>query len=90
MSLAISLDTALQTKVEHIAARRQSSLDWVVRQALCEYVEREEKKIAFQQEAMTAWQNFQQNGLHLTGDEVVNWLDLWGTDKEMEMPQCHN
>ena len=90
MSLAISLDTALQEKVQQMVALKHATLDSIVHQALCEYVEREEKKIAFQQEAMTAWQNFQQNGLHLTGDEVMNWLDLWGTDKEMEIPQCHN
>ena len=59
-------------------------------QALREYVEREEQKAQFQQEAMTAWHALQQNGLHLTGDEVINWLDSWGTDTKMEMPQCHN
>ena len=90
MSVAISLDSILQKKVQHIVDLQHSSFDSVVRQALSEYVEREEKKIAFQQEALSAWQDFQQNGLHLTGDEVETWLKTWGTDKETEIPKCHN
>ncbi|MBP3194127.1 MAG: CopG family transcriptional regulator [Cardiobacteriaceae bacterium] len=90
MSLAISLDTVLQQKVEQLALQQKSSLDFVVKQALCEYVERQEKKLQFQQEAIEAWQNYQQDGLHLTADEVFNWLDTWGTDKTTEIPKCHS
>lgn len=90
MSLAVSLDTALQEKVQQIVALQRSSFDSVVCQALREYVEREEKKMAFQQEAMTAWLDFQQDGQHLTGDEVMAWLKTWGTEEEMEIPKCHS
>ena len=71
MSLAVSLDAALQEKVRQIAELQRSSFNNIVSQALREYIELEEKKIAFQQEAMTAWQSFQQDGLHLTDDEVA-------------------
>ena len=90
MSLSVSLDTALQEKVQQIVALQHSSFDSVVRQALYEYVEREEKKIAFQQEAMTAWQDFQQDGQHLTDEEVMAWLKTWGTEEETEIPKCHS
>ena len=89
MSLAISLDTVLQEKVQQIMAVQRLSFDSVVRQALREYVEREEKKMQFQQEAIAAWQDFQQDGLHLTGDEVMAWLNSWGTKQETEIPKCH-
>lgn len=89
MSLAVSLDTVLQKKVQQIMALQRSSFDSVVRQALREYVEREEKKMQFQQEAITAWQDFQQDGLHLTDDEVMAWLETWGTKQETEIPKCH-
>ena len=78
MSLAISLDTALQEKVQQMVALKHATLDSIVHQALCEYVEREEKKIAFQQD-----------GLHLTSDEIMNWLNTWGTKQETEIPKCH-
>ncbi|MBO4575478.1 MAG: CopG family transcriptional regulator [Neisseriaceae bacterium] len=89
MSLAISLDTVLQEKVQQIMAVQRLSFDSVVRQALREYVEREEKKMQFQQEAIAAWQDFQQDGLHLTDDEVMAWLETWGTKQETEIPKCH-
>lgn len=89
MSLAVSLDTVLQEKVQQIMAVQRLSFDSVVRQALREYVEREEKKMQFQQEAIAAWQDFQQDGLHLTDDEVMAWLETWGTKQETEIPKCH-
>ena len=90
MSLAVFLDAVLQEKVQQIMVLQRSSFNNIVSQALREYIEREEKKIAFQQEAMTAWQNFQQDGLHLTDDEVASWLATWGTEKETEIPKCHS
>ena len=75
--------------MQQIMAVQRLSFDSVVRQALREYVEREEKKMQFQQEAIAAWQDFQQDGLHLTDDEVMAWLETWGTKQETEIPKCH-
>jgi predicted transcriptional regulator len=31
--------------------------------------------LIFRQDAINAWQEYQGTGLHLTGDEVIMWLD---------------
>lgn len=43
----------------------------------------------FLQEAMASWAAFKENGLHLTGEEVLAWLRTWGTDNEQPAPECH-
>ena len=40
-------------------------------------------------EALASWAEYQETGLHLTGEEVVHWLDSWGTAGESECPPCH-
>jgi len=35
---------------------------------------REEKREAFKHEALEAWDEYQRTGLHLTGEEVDEWL----------------
>lgn len=60
-----------------------------MREAITQYVEREEKRQSLHQEALAAWQEVQDTGLHVTGDEVTAWLDSWGIDNELPAPECH-
>ncbi len=61
-----------------------------MREAIAQYVEREEKRHALHQDALAAWAEIEQTGMHSSGDEVVAWLDSWGTDQEQPAPECHN
>jgi len=60
-----------------------------MREAVVQYVEREEKREAFRQEALKAWEEYQQTGLHASAEEVGNWLASWGTANETPRPECH-
>ena len=44
---------------------------------------------SFKQEAITSWAAYQETGLHLSGQEVRNWLNTWGSKTEAELPLCH-
>lgn len=52
--------------------------------------ERDAMRARFQQEAKHSWREFQNTGLHLSGEELYAWLDTWGTDNEKPVPECHN
>ena len=58
-------------------------------EAINQYIEREEKLASFRQDAMSAWEEYRETGLHVTGEEVVNWLKTWGTGNEKDVPKCH-
>src|SRR3546814_16941983 len=45
-----------------------------MREAIAQYVEREEKREAFRQDAIRVWDEYQQTGLHLTLEEADAWL----------------
>jgi predicted transcriptional regulator len=60
-----------------------------MRQAIEQYVEREEKREAFRQDTIKAWDEYQETGLHVTGAEVIAWLETWGEDNEKASPVCH-
>jgi len=44
---------------------------------------------SFRKEAIKSWQEYQETGLHVTGDEIINWLASWGTGNKQEAPECH-
>jgi predicted transcriptional regulator len=60
-----------------------------MREAIRDYVEREEARERFKQEALASSTAYQETRRHLTGQEVRDWLKTWGTDEETEFPECH-
>lgn len=86
---SVKLEPALKSRLQHLAEARRRKTHWLMQEAIREYVEREEKREQFRQDALKAWQEFQETGLHVTGDEALAWLETWGTDEEKEPPSCH-
>ena len=90
MATSVKLENDLETRVQRLAERRHRPAQALMQEAIRDYVEREEAKESFVQEAQSAWQTYQENGRHLTGDEVQDWLNTWGTEKERKQPDCHD
>jgi len=86
---SVKLEPDIKSRLQHLAEARRRKPHWLMQEAIREYVEREEKREQFRQDALKAWQEFQETGLHVTGDEVLAWLETWGTDEEKEPPACH-
>lgn len=86
---SIKLDDELKGRIQHLAEIRRRSSHWIMREAIAQYVDREEKREALRQDTLKAWEEFQTTGLHATADEVEKWLTSWGTDNELPAPQCH-
>ena len=86
---SIKLDDNLKGRVQHLAAARRRSSHWIMREAIAQYVEREEKREAFKRDALRAWDEYQQTGLHLTLDEADAWLAKLEAGEDAEPPKCH-
>lgn len=86
---SIKLDDDLKGRVQHLADARRRSSHWLMREAIEQYVVREENREAFKQDALRAWEDYQATGLHATADEVEKWMNSWGTDHEEPAPTCH-
>ncbi|MCZ6804035.1 MAG: CopG family ribbon-helix-helix protein [Proteobacteria bacterium] len=88
MATSVKLDDDLKSRIQHLADMRHRSAHWIMCEAIRDYVEREEARENFKQEALASWTAYQETGQHLTGQEVRDWLNTWGTDKETKIPQC--
>lgn len=89
MATSVKLDDELKKRIQHLADLRHRSAHWIMREAIRDYVEREEARESFKQESLASWTAYQETGQHLTGQEARDWLNTWGTDKETEVPECH-
>lgn len=89
MAVSVKLDDEMRERIQSLAESKQRSAHWIMREAIAEYVAREEKRAQFDRDAMESLRHYQETGLHLTGQEVFDWMETWGTDEETEAPQCH-
>lgn len=90
MATSLKIDDGLKERVQRLAGQRRRSAHWIMLDAIQQYVEREEARESFRQEAEASWLAYQETGRHLTGKEVGAWLDTWGTDDETPVPKCHD
>ncbi|MBZ9603217.1 CopG family ribbon-helix-helix protein [Phyllobacterium chamaecytisi] len=86
---SIKLDDELKRRVQDLADARRRTSHWIMREAIAQYIEREEKREAFKQDALRAWEGYQQSGLHLTLEEADAWLAKLEAGEDAELPKCH-
>lgn len=89
MATSLKIDDILKGRVQHLASQRRRSPHWIMLEAIQQYVEREEARESFKQEALTSWTTYKETGRHLTGQEVRAWLSTWGANDEQAAPECH-
>ena len=87
--VAIKIDADTKARVKRLATARNRTPHWLMREAISQYVEREEMREAFRQAGIKAWSDYRSTGLHLTAEEVDAWLAKLQAGQDAEPPECH-
>jgi predicted transcriptional regulator len=87
--VAIKIDEDTKARVKRLADARHRTSHWLMREAISQYVEREEKREAFRQDTLKAWEDYRTTGLHVTAAEADNWLAQLEQGNDVEPPECH-
>jgi predicted transcriptional regulator len=87
---SLKLDTQLKERIQRLAEVRRRSPHWVMREAVEQYVSREEKRQQLRDDALNAWNEYQATGLHLTAEEADGWLAQLEAGNNVEAPECHD
>lgn len=86
--MAIKLPEAERERLKRLGEAKKRSAHWLAREAISQYLEREEAAEQFRQETVGRWEEFCQTGRSVPNDDVMKWLDSWGTEKELKAPKC--
>lgn len=87
---SVKLDAELKARLRQLAEARRRKPHWLMTEAVREYVEREEKREKFKQDALRAWEHYQATGLHATAEEADAWLAKLAKGEQAEAPECHS
>jgi predicted transcriptional regulator len=88
--ISVRLDDSIKARMQELAGQRQRPAHWLMREAIEQYLEREEKRQAFLQAGKNAWEHYQATGQHVTGAEVDAWLAQLEAGNNVDPPECHD
>ena len=87
--ISVKLEDELRERIKGLADARRRTTHWLMREAIQQYVEREEQRETLRQATLQAWQEYQATGLHVSGEEADTWLAKLSEGQDVEPPQCH-
>jgi predicted transcriptional regulator len=87
---SLKLDAETKARVRRLADARRRTSHWIMREAIEQYVAREELREDFKREALESWEHFQTTGLHVTQDEMDAWFArVIAGETDAELPLLH-
>lgn len=85
-TMGVKLDEQTRERLKVLGEARRRSAHWLMREAIREYLNREEAAERRNLEADEAWAEYQRTGQLVSNEAITAWLDTWGTDKEGPCP----
>ena len=86
---SLKIDSELKERVQRLASARRRTAHWIMREAVEQYVGREEKREQLRAAALAAWSEYQTTGLHTTAEEADAWLAKLESGEDAQAPECH-
>ena len=84
--IAVKLPENERERLGRLAEIKKRSPHWLAKEAISQYLDREEAVEHFKQETIARWEEYRQTGKTVPNDVVMTWLDSWGTNEESEPP----
>jgi predicted transcriptional regulator len=85
-TMGIKLDDETRDRLKALAEARRRSAHWLMKEAIGQYLQREEEIERRNREADAAWDEYRVTGKSVSHEDMSAWLDSWGTDKEGPCP----
>lgn len=87
--VSIKLADDERARLASLASARKRSSHYLMREAIQQYLTREEARQSFREEADDAWRDYQKTGLHATQAEIDSWVDSLGARRPKRAPKWH-
>jgi predicted transcriptional regulator len=74
-TVGIKIDDKLRERLRRLGALKDRSPHWLMKAAIQEYLEREERREQERIEDRERWERYQETGAHIGDDDMMRWLD---------------
>ncbi|KAA1192117.1 CopG family ribbon-helix-helix protein [Photorhabdus heterorhabditis] len=89
-TVTLRLDEGLKARIKALADTQGISAHSLMVRSIENEIDVLEARQQFLRDAESAWLEYEATGLHLTGDELSDWLDaITRGEDNKELPECH-
>lgn len=89
LMIRLKLDPEAEARLRRLADARGKTTQGLLRDAVDQYLEREESRERVLRDAQAAWDEYQDTGLHVTAEEANAWFDRLENGEDCDPPQPH-
>jgi predicted transcriptional regulator len=86
--MAVKLLQQDRERLQKLGEVKKRSAHWLAKEAISQYLDREEAAEKFRQESVARWEEYCHTGKSVPHDAVMKWLESWGSENELEAPKC--
>jgi len=86
---SLKLDVEMKARVQRLAESQRRTSHWIMREAIDEYVSREEKREQFRLDTLASWEHYETTGLHVTDEEMDEWAAKLKAGSKVPELKCH-
>ena len=91
VATSLKLDPELRDRLRRLAEARRRTPHWLMREAIAQYLAREEAPQRLRADALAAWAEYEATGRHATGEAVDAWLArLEAGEDDAAPPACQS
>lgn len=90
MTIGVKLDDTIRERLKTVGTAKRRSTHWLMREAINQFLAREEEVLRRQQETLESWEYYQTTSEHVSHSVMTTWLETWGTEKEGPCPTIGN
>ncbi|OEU64205.1 MAG: transcriptional regulator [Desulfobacterales bacterium S5133MH16] len=83
---SIRLQSDIEPNLEKLATKLHRSKNWLINQAIREYIEKDQIESKRWEETLLALESVK-NGKEIPEEKVDIWLQSWGTKNEEQAPE---
>lgn len=88
-TVTVKLDPSDRDRIASLAIMKKRTPHYLMKEAILEYVQREEARQNFIQAADRSFEHYKETGLHITLDEFSAWVDDVQKNPDTPITACH-
>jgi predicted transcriptional regulator len=88
--IAVKLEDSERERLAALAGAKNRTPHFLMREAICEYLDREESRLAFVAAAEASYQQYKETGMHVTMAEFSQWVEKVALHPTAIPPACHD
>ena len=88
-TVTVKLDPSDRDRIASLASIKKRTPHYLMKEAILEYVQREEARQNFIKAADTSFEHYKETGLHITLDEFRAWVDDVQKNSDAPLAACH-